>query len=218
MSAPNWRRKLVIGTSRTKYCSPKDVGATVQSHRGEKLADLAATVSRYPSPRMNCVTIVARFNDNSYTVSDFANHWRLLLRLIIHKFNPIVLILPKTILTAKNNLINRKLGALNNSLIHFNTQESELIPSLILVLICFVKMVFIFLFMVLSFQFIARSANLYIFTINLTSSLPNYGQSNALPYLQTPPPKRRHMVCHLQSLHVLCSGLQSRKYYYEGFS
>ena len=51
------------------------------------------------------------------------------------------------------------------------------------------------------FIFFARSANLYIFIINLPSSLPNYGRSNALPCLQTPPPKRRHMVCNLQSLH-----------------
>ena len=113
---PKWSRKLVIGTSRTKYCSPKDVGATVHSYRGAKLADLAATVSRYPSHKLNCVTIVAGFNDNSSTVSDFANDWRFLINLIIHKFNPIVLIIPKNILSANNDFINRKLGALNNSL------------------------------------------------------------------------------------------------------
>ena len=107
---------MIIRTSRTKYCSPKDVGATVHSYRGAKLADLAATVSRYPSQKLNCVTIVAGFNDNSSTVSDFANDWRFLINLIIHKFNPNVLFITKTILSANNHFINRKLGALNNSL------------------------------------------------------------------------------------------------------
>ena len=58
---PKWNRKLVGGISKTKYCSPKDVGATVYSYRGAKLADLAATVSRYSSQKLNCVTIVAGF-------------------------------------------------------------------------------------------------------------------------------------------------------------
>ena len=108
---PKWSRKLVLGTSRTKYCSPKDVGATVHSYRGAKPADLAATVSSYPS-QLNCVTIVAGFNDNSCTVSDFANDWRFFINLIIHKFNANVLIIPKTILSANNHFTNRKLGAL----------------------------------------------------------------------------------------------------------
>ena len=116
MSVPKLSRKLVIGTSRTKYRSPKDVGATVQSYRGAKLADLAATVSRYPSQKLNCVTIVAGSNDNSSTVSDFAYDWRFLINLIIHKFNSNVLTIPNTILSATNHFINRKLGALNNSL------------------------------------------------------------------------------------------------------
>ena len=112
---PKWSRKLVIVTSKTKYCSPKDVGATVP-YRGAKLADLAATVSRYPTQKMNCVTIVAGIDDNSYTVSDFANDWRLLINMIIQNFNPNVLIIPKIILSANNYFINRKPGALNNSL------------------------------------------------------------------------------------------------------
>ena len=132
---PKWSRKLVIGTSRTKYCSPKDVGATVHSYRGAKLADLAATVSRYPSQKLNCVTIVAVFNDNSSTVSDFANDWRFLKNLIIHKFNPNGLIIPKTILSANNHFINRKLGALNTSLFRviktFSTQEFESFPLIL---------------------------------------------------------------------------------------
>ena len=113
---PKWSRKLVIGTSRTKFCSPKEVATTVHSYRGTKLAELAAAVSRYPSQKLNCVTIVAGFNDNSSTVSDFANDWRFLKILINHKFNPNVLIIPKTILSANNHFTNRKLGALINSL------------------------------------------------------------------------------------------------------
>ena len=105
-----------MATSRTKYCSPKDVGATVHSYRGAKLADLAATVSRYPSQKPNCVNIVAGFNDNPSTVSDLANDWIFLMNLIIHKFNPNVLIIPKTTLSANNHFINRKLDALSNSL------------------------------------------------------------------------------------------------------
>ena len=98
------------------YCSPKDVGATVHSYRGAKLVDLSATVSRYPSQKLNCVTIVAGFNDNSSTVSDFAKDWKFLLKLIIHKFNPNLLIIHKPMLSANNHFTNRKLGALNNSL------------------------------------------------------------------------------------------------------
>ena len=113
---PKWSRKLVIRTSRIKYCSPNDVGATVHSYRGAKLAKLAATVLRYSSQKLNCVTIVAGFNDNLSTVSDFANDWRFLINLIFQKFNPNVIIIPKTIISANNHFINRKLGALNNSL------------------------------------------------------------------------------------------------------
>ena len=113
---PKWSRKLVIGTSRTKYCSSKDVGATVHSYRGAKLADLAATVLRYPTQKVNCVTIVAGFYDKSSTVSDFANDWRFSINLIVFKFDPNMVIIPKTILSANNHFINRKLGALNNSL------------------------------------------------------------------------------------------------------
>ena len=54
---------------------PQNVGATVQSFRDAKLADLL----RYPSKKLNCATIVAGFNDNSSTVSDFANDWRFLI-------------------------------------------------------------------------------------------------------------------------------------------
>ena len=69
-------RKLLRGTSRTKYCGPKDFEATVHSYRDAKLADLFATISRFPWQILNCVTIVAGFNENSSTVSDFANFWR----------------------------------------------------------------------------------------------------------------------------------------------
>ena len=138
-----------------KYCSPKDVGATVHSHRGAKRADLVATVSRHPSRKLNVFTIVAGFNNNSSTISDFANDWRFFIHLIIHKFNPSVLIMPKTILSANNHFIYRKIGNLNNSLFRlintFNHLRIQLIsPNLNVNFIakCFIKLVFIFLFMV----------------------------------------------------------------------
>ena len=113
---PKWIKKLLIETSRTKYCSPKDVGATVHSHRGAKLADLAATVSRYISQKLNCFTIVAGFKDKSSTVSDFANAWKFFIKLIIHRCNPNVLNIPKpsSLQTITYNIKN--LGALRNSL------------------------------------------------------------------------------------------------------
>ena len=56
----------------------------LQPQRCRSHGSLAATVSRYHSQKLNCVTIVARFSDNSSTVSDFANDWRFLIKLIIH--------------------------------------------------------------------------------------------------------------------------------------
>ena len=106
----------MIRTSRAKHCSPKDVGTTVHSYRGAKLADLAATVLRYPSQKLNCVTSVACSIDNSSTVSDFANNWRFLKKLVIDKFNPNVINLPSTMLSANNHIMNRKLDASNNYL------------------------------------------------------------------------------------------------------
>ena len=162
-------KKLVIGTSWTKYCSSKDVGATVHSYRGAKLANLAVTVSRYLSQELNCVTIVAGFIDNSSTVSDFANDWRFLINLIIHKFNPNVLIIPKTVLSANNHFINRKIGALNNSLFRliitfYHSRNRIISPNLN---INFSANMFykdgIHFFMAIKFsvKFSARSANLY---------------------------------------------------------
>ena len=79
------------------------------------LPELAATVSRYPSQKLNCVAIVAGCSDNSSTVSDFANDWRFFIKLVIRKLNPNVLVIPETILSAKNHFKNRTFGALNNS-------------------------------------------------------------------------------------------------------
>ena len=188
---PNWSRKLVKGTSRTKYCSPKDVGATVHSYRGAKPVDLATTDSRYPSQKLSCVTIVAGFNDNSSTVSDFAKDWRFLIILIIHKFNPNVLIIPKTILSANNHFTNRQLGALNNSLFRlFNTFYYSRIriisPNLNVNfsanMFCEEGIHFSFygnkIFSLLLAQLTCINS-----AIKLPSSLPNYGRSNGLPYL-----------------------------------
>ena len=86
------------------------VVVVVHSYRGAKLADLAATVSRHHSQKLNFVTIVAGFNDNSSTVLDFANDWRFLINLIIYVYS-------KCYYPHDHPLfINRKLIALNNSL------------------------------------------------------------------------------------------------------
>ena len=73
---------------------------------------LAATVPRYHSQKLNYVTKVDGFKDASSTVSDLD----FLINLIIHKFNTNVLIILKTILSANNHFINRRIDALHNSL------------------------------------------------------------------------------------------------------
>ena len=69
------------------------------------------------------------------------------------------------------------------------------------------------------FQFIARSANLYIFTINLPSLCQIMAdQTHCLT-------SKRHLrkegiwcvICEAY-IHVSCSGLQSSNFYYDGFS
>ena len=179
---------MVIGTSRSNYCSPKDVGATVHSYRGAKLADIAAIVSRYLSQKLNCVTKVDGFNDNSSTVSDFAKDWRFLISLIIHRFNANVLINPKNILSANNHFVNRNLGALNNSLFRlintiYHTRIRFISPNLN---VNFVANMF------------CKDGIHFSFYGNKNFS---YGRSNALPYFQTPPHKRRHMVCQFHSIY-----------------
>ena len=74
-------QKTVNRNLKDQVLQPQRCRSHVHSYRGAKLSDLAATVSRYPSQNLNCVTIVAGFNKNSSTVSDFANDWRLLISL-----------------------------------------------------------------------------------------------------------------------------------------
>ena len=94
--------------------------------------------------------------DHSSTVSDFAKVWRFFVNLIIHEFNPNVLIIPSTILSANNHFINRKLGALNDSLFRliktlYHSRIRIVSPNLNVNFSAtiFVKMVFVFLSMVM---------------------------------------------------------------------
>ena len=163
----------------------------VHSYRGAKLADQAATVSRYPSQKLNCVNIVVSFNDNSSTVSDFAYDWRFSINLIIHKFNPNMLIIPKTIPYANNLFMNRKLVALNNFLFLL---KNTIYRSRIRIVSPNINVNF-------SATVFCKDGIHFSFYGNKILSFLLAQLTNALPYLQTPPPKRRHMVCHLQSIH-----------------
>ena len=90
----------------------------------------------------------------------------------------------------------------------------------ILVLICFVKIVFTFLFIVkIFFQIIVPLADLYIFTTNLTSSLLTTADQTHCHIC------KRHLqkggiwcvICKTY-IPVSCSGLQSSTFYYDGLS
>ena len=94
-----WSRKLIIGpqglsTAAPKMSEPRSTRAEVQSYPTLPLLSRAT----YPSQKLNCVTIVAGFNDNSSTVSDFAIDMRFLINLIVHKFNQMCLLSPTLVL------------------------------------------------------------------------------------------------------------------------
>ena len=108
--------KLVIGTSRTKYIKSNEVGAAVHSYRGASLLELCNLVERYPTRKINTLTIIAGFNDHRDTVSSFIDNWKFLIQLVYLKFNPSNLIIPKTISTSNNHFINRKIEKLNFAL------------------------------------------------------------------------------------------------------
>ena len=104
---------LVIGTSRTKYIRSKEVGAAVHSYRGATLLELCNIVERYPNQKINTLILVAGFSDHRDAVNSFVENWKFLIQLVYLKFNPSQLIIPKTIATSNNHLINRKINKLN---------------------------------------------------------------------------------------------------------
>ena len=81
---------LVLGTSRTKYVDEGQVKGCVHS-----------------------------FNDHRSSIETFIEHWKFLIQLIIVKFSPNILIVPKVIPTSCNRLINKKISALNYALYNY---------------------------------------------------------------------------------------------------
>ena len=122
---PGFSKKLVIGTSRTKYIDPREAGATVHSFRGATLADLCDTLQYYAPKKLNCVTIIAGFNDNQVHPQQVSSLWKRLINLIINKFNPNHLLIPKTIATSNNRQINQRISVLNNVLFNVIAQFSH---------------------------------------------------------------------------------------------
>ena len=106
---PEFSRKLVIGTSRTKYIDPRTVGSSIQSFRGAALVDLHDTLKHYESKKLESVTVIAGFNDHRANRHEIVYRWQKLIEIIVDKFNPKSLIIPKTIGTALNSHINNKI-------------------------------------------------------------------------------------------------------------
>lgn len=107
---------LVIGTSRTKYIQSRQVGAAIHSYRGATLSELCNLVEQYPRQKLNRVIVIAGFNDHRHIAADFIENWKYLIQLICLKFNPSLLVIPKTIATSNNRYINKKLYYLNFAL------------------------------------------------------------------------------------------------------
>ena len=79
---------LIIGTSRTKYMKPSNVGAAVHSYRGENLLDLFSLIERYPVQKLNTVIIIAGYNDYRDRSKSFVCNWKYLIQLVHWKFQP----------------------------------------------------------------------------------------------------------------------------------
>ena len=107
---------LEIGTSRTKYIKSKEIGAAVHSYWGASLLELCSLVERYPSQKINTLVLVAGFNDHRALTNVFIEHWKFLIQLVVLKFNPSHLVIPKTIATSNNYALNKKINTLNFAL------------------------------------------------------------------------------------------------------
>ena len=105
---PEFSRKLVIGTSRTKYIDPRTVGSSIHSFRGATLVDLQDTLKLYESKKLESVTVIAGFNHHRANRHERVYRWQKLIELIVEKFNPKSLIIPKTIGSAQNSYKNKK--------------------------------------------------------------------------------------------------------------
>ena len=100
---------LIIGTSRTKYVSNSEVGATVHSYRGATHRDLIEVVQQYPPLNLNSVTIVAGFNDHGKPSSEVRLFFKKLIEIVTYTFHPSSIIVPRIIPSESNSAINRKI-------------------------------------------------------------------------------------------------------------
>ena len=77
--------------------------------------------------KLNNVVVIAGFNDHRSSIETFMEHWKFLNQLIIVKFSPNNLIVPKVIPTSCNRLIKKEISALNYVLYnYFNSCALEL--------------------------------------------------------------------------------------------
>ena len=128
---PDFSQKLVIGTSKTKYIKPALVKSTIHSYLGTTLQDLHETVLQYRPKRLNTVTIFAGLNDNRLHPQEVEQKWKNLINLITNKFQPKILIIPKTNQSFNNNDVNRKLYIHNHVL--FNLINKFVHPHTLIV-------------------------------------------------------------------------------------
>ena len=123
---------LIIGTSRTKHVQSSLPNTTIHSYRGVRISDLKV-IQQYPPLNINTVSIIAGFIDHRNYPEDFAENYRLLIQLLIYKFNPKSIICPEIIASSRFSLINTKIFYLNQALFNvissFNV-TTVLVPSL----------------------------------------------------------------------------------------
>ena len=103
---------LFLVTSCTKYLDEGQVQVCVHSYRGAKLLDLCDVINQYTNHKLNTVVVIAGFNDHRSSIEIFMEQWKFLIHLIIIKFSPYILVVPKFIPLSCNCLKNKKISAL----------------------------------------------------------------------------------------------------------
>ena len=112
-------RTLFWVSSRTKYIDEGQVQGWVHSYRGAKLLDLCDVINHYPNQELNTVVVTAGFKNHPRNIETFKEHSKFLIQLIIVKFSPNNLIVPKVIPLSCNRLINKKKSVLLTTLCIF---------------------------------------------------------------------------------------------------
>ena len=80
------------------------------------MVDLYNTLKHYDSKQLESVTVIAGFNDHQANRHEIVYRWQKLIELIVEKFNPKSLIIPKTIGAVQNIHINNKIHMFNSVL------------------------------------------------------------------------------------------------------